>query len=449
MKTTGGSAVASGGYACIFRPMIPCEKNIQTSENNIKSNQSMQSLKSDKYVSKLMLNKHAESEINEVLRFEKIIRNIPNYKKYFIFPKVACTPSKLSNTDKKNYDKQCTRLNKRGITSNNINQHLMNLSVLQIPDGGIDIHDFIDKNKITKEDFYKINKKLIELLKNAIIPMNNKKLYHLDLKAGNVLLDINNNHSIKLIDWGMSSYIQDKKNVVSNIGYRPFHFNMPYSIIIMNTESITHIEQVIYNSYSQSDLTIEIASELFERYFDRFLSKKLGDGHLEYIEYVSKILDDNSERSPYKEIFNYIGTIIVHFRKNDNTFNYDYFDVFMKNIDVWGFISIYLPFMDLDENFNSKHMRKLTKVIRKLYTDYLYKYITQPIPIDKLINFLESLNKQYYSISPNVSIAYVDTLLSKTLSIPYNDKYVSKSKTSLTRRKSHKSNSKTRKKQLI
>ena len=279
--------------------------------------------------------------------------------------------------------------------------------------------------------------------------MNNKKLYHLDLKAGNVLLDINNNHSIKLIDWGMSSYIQDKKNVVSNIGYRPFHFNMPYSIIIMNTESITHIEQVIYNSYSQSDLTIEIASELFERYFDRFLSKKLGDGHLEYIEYVSKILDDNSERSPYKEIFNYIGTIIVHFRKNDNTFNYDYFDVFMKNIDVWGFISIYLPFMDLDENFNSKHMRKLTKVIRKLYTDYLYKYITQPIPIDKLINFLESLNKQYYSISPNVSIAYVDTLLSKTLSIPYNDKYVSKSKTSLTRRKSHKSNSKTRKKQLI
>ena len=39
----------------------------------------------------------------------------------------------------------------------------MNLSVLQIPDGGIDIHDYIDNNKITKEDFYKINKKLIKV----------------------------------------------------------------------------------------------------------------------------------------------------------------------------------------------------------------------------------------------------------------------------------------------
>ena len=146
MKRTGGSAVASGGYGCIFRPMIPCEKNIQTTENNIKSTQSLQSLKSDKYVSKLMLNRDANAEISEVMRFYKIIQNIPNNQDYFIFPNVACTPGKLTNKDKLNYDKKCTKLARNGITSKNVNQHLLDLSILQIPDGGIDLHDFIDNN---------------------------------------------------------------------------------------------------------------------------------------------------------------------------------------------------------------------------------------------------------------------------------------------------------------
>lgn len=433
-NTIGGSAVASGGYGCIFRPMIPCntaqqDSYLSTSQNKQEKNSSSENnkdkLKKDDYVSKLMLHKHANVEINEVMRFHKILQDIPNYEEYFIFPKVACTPSSLTNNDKIDYDKKCSRLNKHGISVNNVNKHLMDLTVLQIPDGGIDVHDYIDNHNITKDIFYKINRNLIRLLKYAIVPMNNKNLYHLDLKAANVLVDTNNNYKVKLIDWGMSSHIKSK-NQIPDIGYRPFHFNMPYSIILMNTETITHIEKVIYENYSQNELTVDIASDLIERYYTRFLSKKLGDGHLEYIEHLSKILHSNDKRSEFDEIFTYLAKIIVHFRRINNTFNYKYFEIFLHNIDIWGFISIYLPFMDLDEKFIDKHLRKLKATIRKLYTEFLYKYVVEPIPLHKLINFLESLNKQYYPVSPSTKIAYVDTLLSKTvtMNIDFSKQYI-------------------------
>ena len=152
---------------------------------------------------------------------------------------------------------------------------------------------------------------MIRLLKHAIVPMNNNFLYHLDLKAPNVLVDVNDNYKLKLIDWGMSSYIKGK-NQIPDIGYRPFHFNMPYSIILMNMEVITHIEKVIYNNHTRDDLTLEIASDLIERYYTKFLSKKLGDGHLEYIENLLMVLKTNSTTNSYDEIFNYLGKIIIH-----------------------------------------------------------------------------------------------------------------------------------------
>ena len=101
--------------------------------------------------------------------------------------------------------------------------------------------------------------------------MNQKNVYHLDLKASNVLID--SKYNIRIIDWGLSSIIENKKQIPLAVGYRPLHFNMPYSVILMNTEAITYIENVIYGNYSKEDLTIDLASDLIERYFRNFLSK--------------------------------------------------------------------------------------------------------------------------------------------------------------------------------
>ena len=89
---------------------------------------------------------------------------------------------------------------KRGIDKDNININLDKVSALQIPDGGIDIQKYIEFYNENKY-LIKINTLLIELLKNAIVPLNNLGLFHFDIKAGNVLYKDNNT---RLIDWGLA-----------------------------------------------------------------------------------------------------------------------------------------------------------------------------------------------------------------------------------------------------
>ena len=48
----GGKAIDSGGYGCIFRPSLKCDSSIKNNNEN-----------NSKYISKLLLNRHAEEEI--------------------------------------------------------------------------------------------------------------------------------------------------------------------------------------------------------------------------------------------------------------------------------------------------------------------------------------------------------------------------------------------------
>ena len=123
-----------------------------------------------------------------------------------------------------------------------------------------------------------------------------------------------------------------------------------------------------------------------------------------------------SKRNKYQEIFRYLGEIIFTFRKENDSFDYNYFTIFLHNIDVWGFVSIYIAFMDIDETFNDLQLRKLKVHIRKLISEYLFKYSCEPIPIQELVSYLESLNKLYYSVDENLSVGYIDSRLSKTIS---------------------------------
>ena len=59
----------------------------------------------------------------------------------------------------------------------------------------------------------------------------------------------------------------------------------------------------------------------------------------------------NTKRYLHNEvIMRYIAEIIVEFREDDNTFNVTkYFkEVFLRNVDIWGFFHAYFPIMNLD-----------------------------------------------------------------------------------------------------
>jgi len=66
-----------------------------------------------------------------------------------------------------NFDKKCVSLTRYGINKSNINSKLNNVSILNMPDAGIDLHDWlVDNNSISKDKIYLLNKIVIKLLKN-------------------------------------------------------------------------------------------------------------------------------------------------------------------------------------------------------------------------------------------------------------------------------------------
>ena len=221
-KILGGKVLASGGYGCVFMPALKCE--------NKKREKSK--------ISKLMTEHNAIDEYNKINNIKKKLQNIKNYKNYFLLYDITlCKPSKLTKKDLKNFTKKCSALPKYNITKKNINNHLKNLLSLNMPNGGVTVYEYIyyegSYNKL-----YNMNNSLIKLLKRAIIPMNEKNIYHSDIKDVNVLVDHSKtNLYTRLIDWGLT--VEYDTNTHTNIfpkkwRNRSFQFNTPFSIILFS-----------------------------------------------------------------------------------------------------------------------------------------------------------------------------------------------------------------------
>jgi hypothetical protein len=130
-KTNGGNALASGGYGCIFSPALKCA-------NSKRGNGRQQ-------VSKLMLTDYAELEYNEAKNLKKILSVVPDNEKYFLLHDITmCKPDIIPPEDLDNFTNKCTSLQKRyDIKLGNINQSLDKLRIINMPNGGIPVDDYI------------------------------------------------------------------------------------------------------------------------------------------------------------------------------------------------------------------------------------------------------------------------------------------------------------------
>ena len=191
----GGSVIGAGGYGCVFRPAIQCKK----SKKKI----------TKKNVTKLLLKRYAKNEFQKSVRFYSKLKSIPNFNNYFIFPQKICSPSKLTEEDKINFSLKCNTLLKSNITVHNVNNNLNKLKAIQMKDGGVDLDNFLRNSVITMDTFKKINKSLIDLFLNGVLVMNKLNVYHLDLKASNMM--INDDYQIKIVDWGLSAILEEKE----------------------------------------------------------------------------------------------------------------------------------------------------------------------------------------------------------------------------------------------
>lgn len=412
-----GKAIAAGGFGCVFRPPIACSgvkcKNIQKTP----------------FVTKVLQKEYAQDEMNEVKKILPIISKIPHNERYFLASKIFKPDSfgPLTAADLSGFDSKCTNLIERGITAKNVNKRLKSVGAIYIPDGGISVKNFIDKLDLSlPESFYefgRFNWALIDLLKNAISPMNNDGLTHIDIKSDNILMgsDYSSDEKVmpalKIIDWGLAITSTSKISIPSDIEKRPFQFNLPPSVILMNKKMVDYIKQetcFIETKTLSSPFLLSLAKKI--------INKAILDGNSGHLILTlnelgkinfpfSKNISDNCFKiSTIGEdyIVEYIAEAIKIYStevKCNNpmkttSFEFDnvgYFhNVFSKNCDIWGLLTIYQDFLvKLTNKYGNKAVS--FNACSKMY-DILFKYCystqyaAKAIPIIELIKDMEAVS---------------------------------------------------------
>jgi serine/threonine protein kinase len=399
----GGKAIASGGFGCVFYPALKCQGMTK------KTNQ----------ISKLMTETHAIEEYKEIKNINKVLDSIPNYKDYFlVYDTTLCRPEKLTASDLKSFSDKCSALPKDKITKTNINSKLSEVLSLNLPNGGLPVDDYIYSNG-EYDKLYNVHKSLIKLLKKGIIPMNRNNIYHSDIKDSNVLIDDSGEElKARLIDWGLTVEYKpvSKEEFPKNWRNRPLQFNVPFSVIIF-----TDLFNEKYSEYLKNGGQVEEASlrPFVIDYLNEWI-KQRGAGHYKFINEIMFKLYSNSLTSisdtskpsitetqitvPY--IIDYIIDVLVHYTKfnKDGSLNLNEYlnDVYIKIVDIWGFIMVYYPFLEIFSNNYSilnENEQKIFNQIKFIFNEYLYTPRHEPINIHELINEFKKLGNLIHIVA--------------------------------------------------
>ncbi len=402
----GGKVMASGAFGCVFTPALKCEDATRRDKNKI---------------SKLMIDRYALQEYEEINKTKKLLENIPNYENYFlIYDVTICRPSKLTTRDLQNF-KKCTALPKKNITKKNINNSLNEVMALNIPYGGLPVDDYLYESG-SFQKIYDLHVVLVKLLKNGIIPMNNNNVYHCDIKDANILVDVssaNNEIKTRLIDWGLSTQYVPFQNATFPTTWRnrPLQYNVPFSVILFTDSFIEKYTKYLEKGAkgekgAKEEKINEIELKPFVIDYVKFWMGERGPGHYKYINEImymlfSHELTDISENEKplvietqitMEYIVDYIVDVLLHYTKFKSDGSLDlrqYLDnVFIKIVDIWGFIVTYVPIVEvLSNSYNSltKQELKIFKQLQFIFVEYLYNPRHEPIDMDTLFSDLKDL----------------------------------------------------------
>lgn len=393
---TGAGSIGSGGYGCVFLPELSCEKTVGVTSDDIVTSVN------NKYVTKLMTNKHADIEFQLIRSFDKRLSAIPNHSNYFIVTNVSkCRPGPLTKRDLHAYEKQCKPLIKKNITRKNINRSLNKITALRIPYGGDTIDEYWMKHVNNRSNMETIIASLQSLFNNGILPMNQLGLYHGDIKSSNIMYYQSN---AKLIDWGLafdSSYKRDHNaDGVSRLAtYRPFQFNVLPSCIIFNSEFRTAVSGLLKTNDNPTRKTITdfVAGFIIDWY------KIRGQGSVslmvtlydKLVPYAAKKCDiplttavgsyittDKGCVVPSFAVV-YISNVLERFIQNKKFQMKEYYnEVYLKNIDIWGFAMSFLVLFNLLCKNEGTLNNTEKKSLRSLCEMFIYILETDASPMD-------------------------------------------------------------------
>ncbi len=376
----GGEMINSGGFGCVFKPALRCKGS-----NSRKAN----------YISKLGTKKNMTEEFNNFELLKKILSRVPKVQKYFILNVSKCQPNSLTKSDMINLE-NCSILERYNANNSNVNNYLKELEILNIPYGGKDLWSLADNNNLPNYPI--ILQKLVNLLKNAILPMNKLNIYHLDIKANNILYN-KITSPLKIIDYGLLG-ISENKKVPEIILDRVIQFNTPFSCLLFNSLFVNDLlERLKIQNIKKNSNYSEIVNIVKKSYTD-FLYKNNRFGHEGFLANVilpninlSLVMEDIPELTFYSVVSTYISKILLTYldftlyKFNEKLF---FNEVYSKNVDIYGWIMCFCIYFK-DKKFeiksiDSKLQSKVSKVIYKYCISP--EYSEKPIPYTEVINSL-------------------------------------------------------------
>jgi hypothetical protein len=281
-----------------------------------------------------------------------------------------------------------------------------------MPNGGIPVDDYIQKEGSFKK-MIEVNNLLIKLLENGIVPMNKRNVYHSDIKDSNALVDSKTNTTkLRLIDWGLSTEYTPFKDqpFPKTWRNRPLQYNLPFSIIIFTDDFVKK-----YTEYIEKGRKInedELRPFLLDYIYYWF--KERGLGHYKIINEImyilfSRELKNIDEDDKYKiieneftmtYILNYLVQVLIHntkFRENGQLNLRHYLDnVFIRIVDIWGFISIYIPVLIIfDQNYDKLNDNQIIifDLLKDILIKHLYSPRIEPNNIEELLKDLKKIEK--------------------------------------------------------
>lgn len=392
-RKKGGKVIGAGGFGCVFRPALRCKTRKQRA--------------SDK-VSKLMRKKYVQSEYRNIKNIEKRVKSIPNFQHYFLVGDITtCSPALLTNEDLENFNTKCDALKKIDITESNINEKLDQLTSLNLPYGGIRLSLVLHKlsRERRRKDFELLVKKMIDLLVNGIRRMNNIGVFHGDVKESNMLFNPTTQH-VGLIDWGLSFYGTDRKQIPKVMKNKPFQYNYPFSLVLFNdtfaksysafirehalttraqsAETITDDMEEGRIVIPHTSITLDMLHDFLKEYVYKWIRRR--EGHISTIRDVWNAAAKVS--SVTKEIIvPYLAEVLLAFTDKKGFKQNEYFTkIFMHNVDIWGFLMAFSPV--LEKNMFGEQLN-----LSDMYDLHLLQTATRPINIEALSRDLGLLTK--------------------------------------------------------
>lgn len=415
-----GRAIAAGGFGCVFKPAINCGNRViakKMQKNGFE------------YITKVMIARYAREEMLEVKKILPIVKKIPHEKRYFLLDGIfECKNfGPLSAEDKIDFNSKCNNLGKIGINESNVNKKIRSLSAIYIPYGGESVSKIMKK---LASDYNKdenrppllrkiglVTLAMADVLENAVVPMNNLGLIHLDLKGDNMLLnaDVLEDEKmpyIKIIDWGLAGTISGN-NIPDAARDRPLQFNGPFSNILFNYSLVKSIvtDDCYGGEISEAQIN-SIATRIVVLMVDdwaghaKYISNDLNNFLLPYSRAKGNQSTLNSNADCTTEaltiIAEYIAPILrKYLTRNSNgllgcSFNEKaYFqEVYRYNCDVWGLLT---TFQDFIGRMTASYSRFRNLPLSRAMSNILFKYCFSPtyaaerIPINSVISDMKNI----------------------------------------------------------